>query len=435
MPIKGLTDKGSIEIGGGLPRIAKLFKGDKRPENGNRPGKDLDWFRVEFEPEYAYLAPVWEEMYGNQPDTFDHVFLAADSVDDAFSTWLEEWSASGLKHRCDGEGQVLWWDEDTKFMMRARIDCEAPACECKRIGRINLIFSQFVDATGVLGYIAVNTHSVHDIIRIYRYLADIERLNGKLTGIPFIFGRVKRSITRPVTEKKANGDYERTGARARTEKSLIYLDIMPEFMKTRLLPSLKAQPALPASLDMEDYGPEDDEDTKMLLDGSAKPRFAKRPERRRIGAPVEVEDEQLTGEWTEPEFKTRLVVEVFKKDARAMNDTLAEMGDVFDPHAESLDSAVKRVRAYINGETAQEANQNVLDGNSETADWVEDVDYDALFKDPGELWHHFPNVEALRETFDYLAEQGELKSEMEIDEMHEIIGGHMEALAEAEAQS
>src|SRR5690348_7184439 len=116
MPIKSLTT--DVDFAQGLPLIARLHKGDEKTDN--RPGKDLDHFRITFEEQFEYLVPTWEELYGKEPDFFERVYLSAPTVHDAFSSWKEEWTATTMKHRCDGEHQVLWYHEQTKQYSKAR---------------------------------------------------------------------------------------------------------------------------------------------------------------------------------------------------------------------------------------------------------------------------------------------------------------------------
>lgn len=248
MPIKGLTNE-RMSVGSGLPLIAKLFKGGEKPENGKRPGADLDYFRVEFDPQFAHLAPVFAEMYGAQPTEFSPIYLMAQRTDDAFSSWREEWDGSGgLIHRCDGQTQVNWRG-DAGQTCEGQKACAAPSCKCKPIGRLKFLLPEFIDATGVLGYISVNTHSVNDILTIHRYLADIERLYGTLTQVPFVFGRAVREVSAPRQVKQANGSYANDG-RIKTNKSLFYIHAHPTFTQQHLLPALagngQQQPALPA---------------------------------------------------------------------------------------------------------------------------------------------------------------------------------------------
>lgn len=233
MPIKGLTDNDGRNFGSGLPLIARMYKGDERPADGKRPGADLTYFRVEFEPQFEHLRELWTEMYGAEPTEFSGVFLAGATVDEAFSTWLEEWTATTLLHRCDGEHQVQWFDTRINAYSRAKVMCAKDStggCKCQRIGRLNLIMPDFVEAAGVLGYIAVATHSINDIITIHRYLSDIERMYGRLTGVPFVFGRAQKDVSTP----------KENGGRRKVKKSLLYLHVTPEFTQEHLLPTIAA---------------------------------------------------------------------------------------------------------------------------------------------------------------------------------------------------
>lgn len=253
MPIVGLTNE-RLSVGSGLPLIAKLFKGGEKPENGRRPGADLEYFRVEFDPQFAHLAPVFAEMYGEQPTEFSPIYLMAKTTDDAFASWKEEWDGSGgLLHRCNGVQQVNWRGADGQTCEGTK-PCAAPSCKCKPIGRLKFLLPEFIDATGVLGYISVNTHSVNDILTIHRYLADIERLYGTLTQVPFVFGRASREVSAPRQVKQANGSYANDG-RIKTVKSLFYIHAHPSFTQQHLLPALagngQQQAALPATVDSD----------------------------------------------------------------------------------------------------------------------------------------------------------------------------------------
>jgi hypothetical protein len=253
MPIKGISDGSAL--GAGLPRIATLYKGAEKPEDGRRPGADLDYFRVEFEPQYEHLRPLWEELYGPKPTQFERVYLTAGTVEEAFSSWKEEWNASQtLLHRCDGEHQVQWYNADIHMQMRAKIACVSPAnehgivekpqCGCKSTGRLNMMLPEFIELTGAFGYVTVTTHSLNDILTVYRYLSDIQRMYSTLTGIPFVFGRAKKEVSAPKTSKTG----ERTG-RIKVTKSLFFLHVSGEFAQQRLLPVLSgamSAPALPA---------------------------------------------------------------------------------------------------------------------------------------------------------------------------------------------
>lgn len=250
MPIIGLTTQ--TQAGAGLPTIARLYKGSEKQviERGGRQvettGRDLDYFRAEFEPQFAHLAPLWVEMYGSEPREFAPVFLAASTVAEAFATWKEEWGGAGtLLHRCDGKEQVRRWDAAAGAYSSEPTACAAPQCGCKAVGRLSIVLPDFVQESGVLGYVSIVTHAINDILTVYRYLSDIQRLYGRLTGVPFVFGRAAKEVSVP-KQVKRDGGYVVEG-RMKTTKSLFYIHVAPEFARQQmLLPLTETVAALPS---------------------------------------------------------------------------------------------------------------------------------------------------------------------------------------------
>lgn len=292
MPILGLTQ--NSEIGSGLPLIARLHKGDKK--TGNAPGKDLDYFRVTFEPGFEDFQKDWESIYGDKPDSFERVYVTYGTVQEAFSSWKEEWSATAMLHRCNGEKQVAWYNEQTQSYCTAQEKCAvnhvSKPCACTNIGRLNLLIPEFIELVGVLGYVMVSTHSINDILTVYKTLADIERINGTLLGVPFSLGRATRKISAPIVKKDGV-----TKTRMNVNKSLFWLYPDPDYTREILLPRLAStggflsnQPQLAAPV--KEIGL--DEAKKML--GSGKDR--------RLGMtpPVqEIAAESIVGTPTIPE--------------------------------------------------------------------------------------------------------------------------------------
>lgn len=227
MPIKGLTDQKSITAGSGLPIVGRLYKGGEK--TAKAPGKDLDYFRVEFEPQFKHLQSVWDDLYGAEPTEF-RVFLTAPTTDQAFPTWMEEWNASGLLHRCDGEHQHAHMEQGQ--ISRERIACAAK-CQCTRVGRLYMLLPDFVEASGALGLFVISTHSINDIITIHRYLSTMENMAGRLSGIPFTFGRAERDVSMP--------SYKDKTMRSKQKKSMLYIHVDEDFTRNKLLPVLGGQ--------------------------------------------------------------------------------------------------------------------------------------------------------------------------------------------------
>jgi hypothetical protein len=242
MPIKNVTDK-PTGFGAGFPRIGKIYKGgEKEP---NRPGKDLDHFRIEFEPEFEPLRETWLELYGEKPCEFQPVVMARDTVDEAFESWLEEWNQSGaLLRRCDGERVIRWYNDQTGVYIDdpKGIPCQCDPADraCKQTGRLNLYFPEFIEKTGVLGYFAFQTHSFYDIITIYNALTELERMRGSISGLPLVFGRSRRTVSVP--------NPKQTGKRMRVQKSLVYIRPTAQFTTQILLPEMATPKERPIAL-------------------------------------------------------------------------------------------------------------------------------------------------------------------------------------------
>ncbi len=240
MPVQGIFNE-SDSPARGLPTLAVLHKGaSKESSNGGMP-PDLPYFRIEFKPQFAHLRPIWEQLYGKEPKEFANVLLTAGTSDQAFSFWKEQWSATTLLKRCDGVTVVRHWEPRTGKYSDEPQACAGAGCKCKMVGKLPLIFPEFVRKTGILGVITLNTTSLEDVITIDKALRSVETLWGNLASVPFTFGRAEREISTPNPKDPST--------RLKVKKSLCYLYVAPEFAKTRLLGALEGEnaSALPSS--------------------------------------------------------------------------------------------------------------------------------------------------------------------------------------------
>lgn len=208
MPIKGLTDRGAS-----LPQIGTLRKGDKKA-SATMPGKDLDHFRFvteDTDAESAFLA-----AYGAQPRSIN-VFLPFATVDENFEAWMEEYTASALKHRCDGETCVLWLKGDGTYSSDPR-PCPGG---CKQTGRLKVVIPEL----GRMAIVTVMMTSKHDILNLHASLMAIDeaRMNGSLRGIPLVLRRVEKKISTP-----------RDGKRVRVTKWLLQIEAQPRWVALQL---------------------------------------------------------------------------------------------------------------------------------------------------------------------------------------------------------
>ena len=157
MPIIGLTDRGPS-----FPQIGILRKG--APKAPNAPGKDLKYFRLD--TKLPDVQAQFEAVYGKEPVSV-RVFLPYQTPADNLDAWREEYSASSLLHRCDGETMNTWRTPDGKYSQERR-PCPYMAGTkqrtkkepgCKPVGRLKVIVPELQR----LAYLTVQTTSIHDI--------------------------------------------------------------------------------------------------------------------------------------------------------------------------------------------------------------------------------------------------------------------------------
>ena len=233
MAIKGLTDRAAR-----FPQLGTIRKGAPRPASGKAPGRDLDYFRLDtHDPD---LEQQFGQIYGDQPRVLPGTFPHHETEQN-FPCWMEEWTQSSLKRRCDGEEQILWLD-GIKYSRTAK-PCETGSCSCKQIGRLQVV----LPALKRLGYFELQTHSKWDILGINESLEAVYQALGTLRGVPFLISRRQREISVPMGDK-----------RVRTEKWLLHVEIEPkwsqktmEALETRAIKHLGGVASQDFSTDIE----------------------------------------------------------------------------------------------------------------------------------------------------------------------------------------
>jgi hypothetical protein len=226
MSVIGLTDDKTRKI---YALLGKLRKGDKKTDP-KKPGRDLTYLRFDCTDPDAVKA--FEAAYGREPRAIN-CFLPYASVDDNFVNWREEWGKSGLRHRCDGQTMVVWWDESRGIFSREPRPCpyaDLPDHEkkCRLAGNLHVI----VPELKTLKRIEVVTSSIWDFIELHGNLLAIEekaqqasaiaRRNISIASIPLILVRSPRMVPCPVVK-----DGRRTGERVRREIWLLHVEVNP----------------------------------------------------------------------------------------------------------------------------------------------------------------------------------------------------------------
>ena len=97
MAIKGLTDRDAR-----WPRLGTLRKGAAKPTNGKRPGADLGE-RFRFDGIDPATQTQWQRIFGGDEVDELEILLPYEDLAACWDAWREEWNASRLVRRCDGE--------------------------------------------------------------------------------------------------------------------------------------------------------------------------------------------------------------------------------------------------------------------------------------------------------------------------------------------
>lgn len=231
MPIRNLSDRT-----GALPTIGELRKGE--PKGERSPGRDLNEF-FRFTSDAPLVEAAFVKLFGDRPRSIP-CLLPGNTTDEVFDAWQEEYNASTLLHRCDGENVVNQLQPDgTRKLYPLG---EGPPCPyltakpadrgCKPSGRLKIIPVVQDDRAGTMrvadlrriGQVLVLTTSKHDIKNIAECLHWYEQIHGTLAGIPFVLSRTPVEISTPRGE----------GKRARVKKWLIDLTPAPEWVTLKL---------------------------------------------------------------------------------------------------------------------------------------------------------------------------------------------------------
>jgi hypothetical protein len=271
-PIKGLTDRNLA-----FPEIGQVRKGAKKTVDANGRttaiGKDLQYFRVDFDEREVEAIKKFTEIYHEKP-TMLNILLPFNEIDRCWDAYLEAYTAGRLVARSDGErflykvntktGEVevvngqpdLLYDPNVAVGTYTSKDKEV-GIYCRPVGRLRVVIPELKR----LAYLTVLTTSKHDIMNISSQLAAIAQMtNGKISGIPLILKRTPHEISTPMPD----------GKRARREKWLLSIEASPEWVERQITsmqllsyPAIDSMPLaeLPTgAIKNVDYAPDGDED-------------------------------------------------------------------------------------------------------------------------------------------------------------------------------
>lgn len=214
-------------VSSGSPLLfGKIRKGGAKV--GNRPGPDLDYFRVDFEPESplfdaAEALQLWQQLYGDQPQILNNVQFLSDSPDVLKASnelWGRGANGAMCTRRCDGA--TVTEHMENSVLSRTPLACNYPICggardsrntpvSCKLSIRLFIFLPEFCQALGVIGQFMLLSSSRADYEKLSGTIDSSLRDIGRLRNIAFTLYRQKRPV------RQENG--------LMVEKSLVMLDL------------------------------------------------------------------------------------------------------------------------------------------------------------------------------------------------------------------
>lgn len=232
MGIKGLTERKLA-----FPEIGQIRKGAPKGDNGQL-GRDLTYFRVEFDEREDAAAQVFKKVYGEQPQEINILFPFND-IDQVFSAYLEAYTAGRMVARSDGEKFIYLIDTKTGEIkvkngvpFTAYKDGQAVGSYtdgkgkeqkiyCSAVGRLKVVIPELQR----LAYMTVMTSSKHDIANLDAQMNALKQINnGQIAGIPMVLKRRPKKISTP----------KKDGSRARYTKWMLSIEADPNWVKAKL---------------------------------------------------------------------------------------------------------------------------------------------------------------------------------------------------------
>lgn len=240
MPIKGITDA-PVEF----PMIGRINKG--APKEPNKPGKDLEYFRVELDdPE---LQKKFVASYGEKPNQIDIIFPFTE-INKVWDANMETYVATRRIAVSDGEylsylldhstGEVLVRNgkavrtftlngKERQLGQSVPHDPDTPVgtyngkdLMLKPLGRLRVM----IPALEQFGYLMLTTSSWNDCRNIsanlLAYEDTLKKLGKTIMGAKFRLVRHPRSVSIP--------DPRDPSKRKRVTKNLIYIETAPDWV-------------------------------------------------------------------------------------------------------------------------------------------------------------------------------------------------------------
>lgn len=244
-----------------LPRIGVIRKGGEMTRGAtpqqNRPGKDLDHFRLDRAD--AAVATAWTEALGKEPKAISGI-LPYTSPAECLSIWDELWQGKRLLWRGDGERLHVKLEGSAYVRYAPGSGPAQPAVAGEKVGqgkvarmsRLRLLLPQL----RIAGIFEVMSSSAIDADELWMNLMWIQSTVATLQGAPVTVFRAPRQFNIP--------DAKKPGETMLVTKYMLhmmldgrYLDALLPSPVAGLLAPVQPAPALTAGEVTEDDAPED----------------------------------------------------------------------------------------------------------------------------------------------------------------------------------
>lgn len=247
MPIKQLQSDTPGLPRAGVIRLGYKVETGKKDKNGNPAFRPV-------EADHFVLtdAPGVAEAVGTDKPTELKVFFPFDDINLVFPAYMQQWQASALVCRGDGEHITYAIDPTTgkqkirdglalmdfaegqkSYKTGQAMPCPGPErglyskCQFCKPNAMLIVLLRDVPR---LAYWQISTTSIHNIVDLTKQLNTVKETIGqiigtpRLTGVPFILKRVKRCVSTP----------KKDGGRQRLEKWFLQLEIEAEWVMRML---------------------------------------------------------------------------------------------------------------------------------------------------------------------------------------------------------
>jgi hypothetical protein len=170
MPIVSLSNSSRSQL------VGVIRKGGEKDENSNKPGPELEYFRMVARPGFEAVEKAFYDVFGDEPTSF-YARLTSPTIEEVFPHWFEQWRNGHLMVRCDGDNIKLQRDRnDFSSFVDNPGACPRVAgrtCSCKAYGSLVVRIPELLPY-GISGVVSIRTSSITDIREIVECLTDIE---------------------------------------------------------------------------------------------------------------------------------------------------------------------------------------------------------------------------------------------------------------------